>query len=283
MRWNPGLIEIIYYGLFVLSEEMLTHSKTSQYEAQQSESARQHATSIFLFLKLYDLTQQEKQPLCFKWSQIIKQEGHPSYPKRVLNWSGSQSRKLYLLRLLFQNDYFVQITSKRLMVIFRIGSRCLPFFSDVLRKIMSAGTRWFCIVKRVFSKYSQLENLHKMRLYFKEFPLKKKRYFFSFWNTKSRAPIQLELYSSIALWVTERYTFNYMHKHMPFHNNRYGSLKKSDRGPIWSREVAGRVMPHPFPVHPLHFPSTGPFILLESFRHIREWMHGCNSKEYKAT
>lgn len=66
------------------------------------------------------------------------------------------------------------------MVIFRIGSRCLPFFSDVLRKIMSAGTRWFYIVKRVFSKYSQLENLHKMRLYFKEFPFKKRDTSFHF-------------------------------------------------------------------------------------------------------
>ena len=34
------------------------------------------------------------------------------------------------------------------MVIFKIDPRCLPFFSDVLRKIMSAGTRWFCVMKR---------------------------------------------------------------------------------------------------------------------------------------
>lgn len=34
------------------------------------------------------------------------------------------------------------------MVIFQIDLRCLPFFSDVLRKIMSAGTRWFCVMKR---------------------------------------------------------------------------------------------------------------------------------------
>lgn len=34
------------------------------------------------------------------------------------------------------------------MVIFKIGPRCLPFFSDVLRKIMSAGTRWFWVRKR---------------------------------------------------------------------------------------------------------------------------------------
>lgn len=34
------------------------------------------------------------------------------------------------------------------MAILTIGSRCLPFFSDVLRKIMSAGTRWFCYKKK---------------------------------------------------------------------------------------------------------------------------------------
>lgn len=43
---------------------------------------------------------------------------------------------------------FCQITTERLMVIFKIDPRCLPFFSDVLRKIMSAGTRWFCVRKR---------------------------------------------------------------------------------------------------------------------------------------
>lgn len=43
---------------------------------------------------------------------------------------------------------FCQITTERLMVIFKIDPRCLPFFSDVLRKIMSAGTRWFCVMKR---------------------------------------------------------------------------------------------------------------------------------------
>lgn len=34
------------------------------------------------------------------------------------------------------------------MAIFKIDPRCLPFFSDVLRKIMSAGTRWFCVMNR---------------------------------------------------------------------------------------------------------------------------------------
>lgn len=43
---------------------------------------------------------------------------------------------------------FCQITTERLMVIFQIDPRCLPFFSDVLRKIMSAGTRWFCVRNR---------------------------------------------------------------------------------------------------------------------------------------
>lgn len=43
----------------------------------------------------------------------------------------------------FPKDNFLQTTSERLMAILTIGSRCLPFFSDVLRKIMSAGTLWF--------------------------------------------------------------------------------------------------------------------------------------------
>lgn len=34
------------------------------------------------------------------------------------------------------------------MAISKIDPRCLPFFSDVLRKIMSAGTRWFCYEQR---------------------------------------------------------------------------------------------------------------------------------------
>lgn len=34
------------------------------------------------------------------------------------------------------------------MAVSKIDPRCLPFFSDVLRKIMSAGTRWFCVMNR---------------------------------------------------------------------------------------------------------------------------------------